>query len=189
LSLREKTTKDYRIGSPHERLSYSCLTPHGWTTSPGKSSHFCTTLSKAQLTFHRPRLRDRLIGNGQNFLNFDAFFIPFTTTISINWPYNPNDCLLPASKVNLPASSTGSLAASSPYSTAVNAGSPAPPLTPQPIVGTPGTVNSASGADEQYLINPAFESHLRNLNNWSLGPDFRAQFPNLSGAVRIKEGR
>jgi hypothetical protein len=79
--------------------------------------------------------------------------------------------------------------ASSPYSTAVHAGSPAPPITPQPNVGTPGTISSVHRDDEQWLINPAFESHLRNLNNWSLGPSFRAEFPEISHAVRIKEGR
>jgi len=141
-----------------------------------------------QLTPSRPRLRDRLIDSCDPFLSFDAFFIPFTTTVSLNWPYDPNDCLLPASKVHLASSTTSSVPASSPYSTAVNAGSPAPPLTPQPTVGTPGSI-TISKDDDQFLINPAFESHLRNLSNWSLGPSFRAAFPNLSHAVRIKEGR
>jgi hypothetical protein len=43
--------------------------------------------------------------------------------------------------------------------------------------------------DDEWLINPAFESHLRNLSNWSLGPSFRSIFPAFGDAVRIKEGR
>jgi hypothetical protein len=43
--------------------------------------------------------------------------------------------------------------------------------------------------DDQWLINPAFESHLRDLNNWSLGPSFRGTFPMFADCVKIKEGR
>lgn len=43
--------------------------------------------------------------------------------------------------------------------------------------------------DDQWLINPAFESHLRNLQNWSLGPSFRGTFPQFADTVKIKEGR
>ncbi|KAF2681674.1 hypothetical protein K458DRAFT_343262 [Lentithecium fluviatile CBS 122367] len=137
-----------------------------------------------------PRCRDRLINTQpESDISFEDFFIPFTTTVSVNWPYEPEDCILPASKVHLGHSSASSLPASSPYSTAVHAGSPVPPMTPQPAVGTPGTIGSLRGDDDQYLINPAFESHLRNLNNWSLGPSFRAAFPTLGPTVRIKEGR
>ena len=124
--------------------------------------------------------------------SFDAFFIPFTTTISLNWPYEARDCLLPASKIH-PASlsSTSSVPASSPYSTAVHAGSPPGPLTPQPAASTPGTTSGLPmpKEDDQWLINPAFESHLRDLKNWSLGSSFRNTFPSFGDAVRIKEGR
>lgn len=42
-----------------------------------------------------PRMRDTLAReyNPGEFL-FDNFFIPFTTTISLNWPYEPTDALL-----------------------------------------------------------------------------------------------
>ncbi|KAF2705743.1 hypothetical protein K504DRAFT_459837 [Pleomassaria siparia CBS 279.74] len=134
-----------------------------------------------------PRLRDDLI-NTTPFIPFDSFFIPFTTTISLNWPYEARDCLLPASKVNVSSlSATSSIPASSPYSTVVNSASPQPP-TPQPI-GTPGTATGAFREDEEWLINPAFETHLRDLRNWSLGPDFRTLFPKHTAGVRIKEGR
>ncbi|KAH0558471.1 hypothetical protein GP486_004867 [Trichoglossum hirsutum] len=41
------------------------------------------------------------------------------------------------------------------------------------------------GSDE-LCINPVFERHLRDLNNWSLGPEFRNAFPALCSGVRIK---
>ncbi|KAF2734487.1 hypothetical protein EJ04DRAFT_512468 [Polyplosphaeria fusca] len=130
-----------------------------------------------------PKLRDKVIAS-QPFTAFDSFFIPFTTTISLNWPYEGRDCLLPASKLGPSLSSTSSVAASSPYSTAVHAGSPAGPPTPGSAAA-----QAVPKEDDQWLINPAFESHLRNLKNWSLGPSFRVNFPGYGAAVRIKEGR
>ncbi|MCJ1432795.1 hypothetical protein MMC27_002152 [Xylographa pallens] len=40
-----------------------------------------------------PRLRDKLILYHYRF-PFDNFFIPFTTTLSLNWPYEPKDALV-----------------------------------------------------------------------------------------------
>lgn len=42
-----------------------------------------------------PHMRDRLVRdyNRRDYL-FDNFFIPFTTTLSLNWPYEPTDTLL-----------------------------------------------------------------------------------------------
>ena len=42
-----------------------------------------------------PKMRDRLVRdyNPKDYL-FDNFFIPFTTTLSVNWPYEPTDTLL-----------------------------------------------------------------------------------------------
>jgi len=123
------------------------------------------------------------------FIVFDTFFIPYTTTVSLNWPYEPRDCLLPASVAKTSSNlSTASsqFSASSPYSTAAHTSSPPAPPTPGPAVSTPGVLCKE---DEQWLINPVFESHLRNLNNWSLGPAFRTAFPHLADAVRIKEER
>jgi len=40
-----------------------------------------------------PRLRDKLISNYLRF-PFDNFFIPFTTTLSLNWPYESKDTLI-----------------------------------------------------------------------------------------------
>ncbi|KAF2111571.1 hypothetical protein BDV96DRAFT_185788 [Lophiotrema nucula] len=137
-----------------------------------------------------PRLRDKIITT-QPFTPFETFFIPFTTTISLNWPYESRDCLLPASKVkNNTLSTTSSIAASSPYSTAVHAGSPPAPPTPLASAASPGGTTTAPlpKEDDQWLINPAFESHLRDVRNWSLGPSFRSTFPSFADVIRIKEG-
>ncbi|KAK2624322.1 hypothetical protein QTJ16_006272 [Diplocarpon rosae] len=42
-----------------------------------------------------PKMRDRLVRdyNPRDYL-FDNFFVPFTTTLSVNWPYEPTDTLL-----------------------------------------------------------------------------------------------
>ena len=123
-------------------------------------------------------------------MSFENFFIPFTTTVSLNWPYEPQDVLLPASKIRTNTLSvTSSIPAGSPYSTHVNAGSPQGPATPQP--GTPGLniMGLLPKEEDQWLINPAFESHLRDLNNWSLGPSFRGTFPQFADCVKIKESR
>ncbi|KAI8932090.1 hypothetical protein NX059_010975 [Plenodomus lindquistii] len=140
-----------------------------------------------------PRLRDKMITQ-QPFVHFEHFFIPYTTTVSLNWPYEPRDCLLPASKINthtLSTTSSSMPSVSSPYATHVNAASPAGgPVTPQTQAGTPGTIGpQLPKEDDMWLINPAFESHLRDLNNWSLGPSFKSAFPAFADAVKIKPGR
>jgi hypothetical protein len=109
----------------------------------------------------------------------------------LNWPYDHRDCLLPASKVHASnLSVASSIPASSPYSTHVNAGSPTGPATPHSIApGTPNTLGALPKEEDQWLINPAFETHLRDLNNWTLGPSFRGTFPVFADCVKIKEGR
>jgi hypothetical protein len=123
-------------------------------------------------------------------VSFENFFIPFTTTVSLNWPYEPHDVLLPASKVNTGTMSVvSSLRASSPYSTHVHTATPPGPATPQPSTPSHNHLGPLPKEDDQWLINPAFESHLRDLNNWSLGPSFRGTFPIFADCVKIKEGR
>ncbi|KAF2489679.1 hypothetical protein BU16DRAFT_494977 [Lophium mytilinum] len=132
-----------------------------------------------------PRLRDRITAV-HPFTVFDTFFISYTTTISLNWPYEARDCLLPVSAAKASSTSGSQFSATSPYSTTAHAGSPPGPPTPGGAASTPGTGGSKD--DDYWLINPAFESHLRNLNNWSLGPAFRTAFPHFAETVRIKEG-
>ena len=86
-----------------------------------------------------PKMRDRLVRdyNPRDYL-FDNFFIPFTTTLSLNWPYEPTDTLL------------------------------------------------SSPENDDLMINPVFERHLRKLENWSLGPAFTKAFPGLADTFRLK---
>lgn len=86
-----------------------------------------------------PKMRDRLVReyNPRDYL-FDNFFIPFTTTLSLNWPYEPTDTLL------------------------------------------------SSPENDDLMINPVFERHLRRLENWSLGPAFAKAFPGLADTYRLK---
>lgn len=75
-------------------------------------------------------MRSRII-TGPN-VNFEEFFIPFTSTLSLNWPYSDNQVL-----------------AEDP--------------------DDPTSVKMTAG----------FESHLRDIRNWTLGPSFCDIFPNL----------
>ncbi|KAL1632387.1 hypothetical protein SLS56_003629 [Neofusicoccum ribis] len=141
-----------------------------------------------------PRLRDHIITD-QPQQAFDNFFIPYTTSLSLNWPHNPRDCLLPASSVPASINTTPS-------------GIPVDPATeasPTPATGSTNAVSgndSATGGDgsptttgeagsvadeDQWVINPEFEGHLRNIENWSLGPQFRAAFPGLANYVKIQD--
>ncbi|KAM3078153.1 hypothetical protein ACMFMF_004562 [Clarireedia jacksonii] len=89
-----------------------------------------------------PKMRDVLVRdyNPRDYL-FDNFFIPFTSTLSLNWPYEPTDTLLSA---------------------------------------------GAGGDDDELVINPVFERHMRRLENWSLGPAFASAFPGLKDTYRLK---
>ncbi|KAF2835391.1 hypothetical protein M501DRAFT_942051 [Patellaria atrata CBS 101060] len=136
-----------------------------------------------------PRLRDRMVLLDP-FIHFADFFIPFTTTINLNWPHDPRDPPAPlypaagttasplpsASSVYTPTSGT----ATSPFSTAVQVGTPETPVTEN------GMGRPVQSEEEQWLINPAFEEHLRDLRNWSLGPKFRELLPGLADCVEIR---
>jgi hypothetical protein len=82
------------------------------------------------------------------FVEFDTFFVPFTMSLSLNWPYSPETVLTP-----------------------------------------PATSTPAESEEPFYSINPAFEVHLLNLRNWSLGPEFRDTFPEWGNCVQIKGGQ
>lgn len=96
-----------------------------------------------------PRLRDACVQQ-QPPVVFDNFFVPYTATLSLNWPYEAADVLVPR---------------------------------PPAAIGSPG-----SSADEpEYSINPVFETHLRKLENWSLGPAFVEAFPEWKRLVKISD--
>jgi hypothetical protein len=89
-----------------------------------------------------PHMRRQLALRGRD-VKFEDFFVPFTTTLALNWAL-PDDCI----------------------------------LLPLP---------TATGA-ASVQINPAFEHHLRNLDNWSLGAEFQRSFPELVDASVKIEG-
>ena len=84
-----------------------------------------------------PRMRDKIIDLHHHY-PFENFSISYTSTLSLNWPYEGRDVLMPSPKSN------------------------------------------------EMSINPAFERHLRDLNNWSLGPAFAKAHPALGETGRIK---
>ena len=90
----------------------------------------------------------------------ENYFIPYTTTLSLNWPYSDAAMWREAPPRNPPngeqAPRTGG---HEPY------GPEAPPT---------------------LLLSPAFEAHIRDLSNWSLGPAFLRQYSELCEDVRIE---
>lgn len=87
-----------------------------------------------------PKMRERLIlDHNPSLYPFDNFFVPFTTTLSLSWPYEETDTLL------------------------------------------------QDPDSDELMINPVFERHLRNLDNWKLGGAFAKAFPNLAGTFNLKQ--
>ncbi|KAJ3531588.1 hypothetical protein NM208_g8810 [Fusarium decemcellulare] len=85
-----------------------------------------------------PKMRDRLVRDHNPLLYpFDNFFIPFTTTLTLSWPYEETDTLL------------------------------------------------QNPDSDELMINPVFERHLRNLDNWKLGDAFAKAFPTLVGTFNL----
>lgn len=101
-----------------------------------------------------PRLRDACVQQQPPVL-FDNFFVPYMTTLSLNWPYEAADVLVPRP----------------------------PGAASSPAVGSP----SSAVEEPAYGINPVFETHLRKLENWSLGPAFADAFPEWKGLVKIRD--
>lgn len=85
-----------------------------------------------------PRMRDRMIAAYADY-DFASWFPPYTSGLSVNWPYEPTDALL------------------------------------------------ATGDSDELTINPVFERHLRDLNNWSLSSAYEKAYPELGETARIKD--
>lgn len=105
-----------------------------------------------------PRMRDKVIANYQDY-PFSNWFIPYTAEMSVNWPYEPVDCLLSTDTSN-GAGETGS-----------NGGESSG-------IGSAGSVVTT--------INPVFERHIRRIENWSVGPQFAEAFPALADTGTIR---
>ena len=100
-------------------------------------------------------MRDKIVANPSAY-PFESFFIPYTTTYSMNWPYPPGECLL--DHQNRPLTNGADLE----------------------------TLVKSVDDSEDFSINPVFESHLRKIENWSLGPAFRNTFPDLVEGIPIR---
>ncbi|PNP49093.1 hypothetical protein THARTR1_10167 [Trichoderma harzianum] len=80
-----------------------------------------------------PAMRERVIrAENPDLFYFDNFFLPFTSTFSISWPYEEAHTLL------------------------------------------------RNPDSDEIMINPVFESHMQNLDNWKLGRLFAESFPMLA---------
>jgi hypothetical protein len=100
-----------------------------------------------------PAMRDRIVAGrlvplgtdapapGQ--FTFDDFFVPFTETLSLNWPYDDIMVLLRDG-------------------------------------------GGGHGDEGSVVMNPVFEAHLRNNENWTLGEAFWRAFPALRGTYNYK---
>ena len=65
-----------------------------WYVNLSPSNSALNTLATLTNAPHRPSMRRRLITGVQ--VNFEEFFIPFTSTLSLNWPYGNDHVLSPA---------------------------------------------------------------------------------------------
>ncbi|KAL7799843.1 hypothetical protein V8C37DRAFT_365676 [Trichoderma ceciliae] len=89
-----------------------------------------------------PEMRGRVIqANDPTVFYFDNFFPPFTSTLTLSWPYEEAHTLL------------------------------------------------RNPDSEEIMINPVFESHMRNLNNWKLGKAFTESFPMLADTCQCLSGQ
>ncbi|KAH0416086.1 hypothetical protein KCU90_g14002, partial [Aureobasidium melanogenum] len=99
-----------------------------------------------------PWMRDRMIKNASAYPN-ERYGPLYCQDLSLNWPYDPQQCLLPRANS---------------------------------VHGAEATSAAVLDDDEEFMINPVFESHMRNLSNWSIGPAFANNMPELVEGVPIK---
>jgi hypothetical protein len=98
-------------------------------------------------------MREKMIRNASAYPN-ERFGPVYCQTLSLNWPYDPQQCLLPRANS---------------------------------VQGAEATSAAVLDDDEEFMINPVFESHMRNLSNWSVGSAFAVAMTELVDGVRIKE--
>ena len=60
-------------------------------------------------------------------------------------------------------------------------------LTPTVANGSIGLAGGIEREQPELGLNPRFEEHILDLNNWSLGPAFARQYPALVEGVKIRE--
>jgi hypothetical protein len=121
----------------------------------------------------RPGLRDHLVRPESN-LSFDNVFPHYAATLSVNWPYKPQDCLLPVTPEAYETLSR--ILASLPD-----------PAAPSPAGALQNLIVSHPDHQPQELwrLNPVFETHIRDLANWSVGSTFGDALPSLAEFVNV----
>ncbi|KAF3183837.1 hypothetical protein TWF106_009565 [Orbilia oligospora] len=82
-----------------------------------------------------PMSRDAMAKHPEKYNNTE-FSIPYTGTLSVNWPYDPMSTVMEQST-------------------------------------------------NEYVINPMFETHIRKIENWSVGTKFAELYPDLAPHVKI----
>lgn len=92
-----------------------------------------------------PLMREAMIRNMGEY-DIDEFWVPYTNTLSVNWPYDDSYVL----------------------------------------IQMPGT--GGEQGEPEVTINPVFDQHIRNVENWTVGEAFRRRFPELHGTFKLKEG-
>ncbi|KAK1754575.1 BZIP transcription factor [Echria macrotheca] len=114
-----------------------------------------------------PRMREKVVRLGCDEVPFENFFIPFTSTLGVGWPYEEGDVLL---RWGGRGGGGGG-----------GAGDEG---------GEGGEEGGGYGGGEEgeISINPVFERHLRRIENWTLGEAFRDAFPGLDGTYNIRMG-
>jgi hypothetical protein len=136
-----------------------------------------------ELTTARPRLRDATVTANPP-PTFDAFFLPLTSTYSVNWPHAREACFVrrPCSRRTKPGTQS-----SGDPPLGVNGVSPSMAEV-QMFLGAVGDDAPGGGGDEDDVVDlaPEFEAHVRDISNWTLGHSFAEAFPQWRNCVLIK---
>ena len=115
--------------------------------------------------------------------SFDDIFLPLTNTYSVNWPHRSDACFVRRTRRSRPRPSGGGDRAAGAGEAA--AGGATPGLLRE-VKMFPDT-GEEDGDDDMVLgLTPEFEAHVRDLSNWTLGPDFADAFPQWKDCVRIR---
>ena len=109
-----------------------------------------------------PKMRDLMIQHPGRY-PLEQFFVPYGQTLSLNWPHGEEAMWERRS------------------------GSGIVRVTANGIGAEVFRPDNAVDDEPEWVLSAAFEAHIRNLRNWSLGPAFATQFPSLMEDVRLEE--
>lgn len=143
------------------------------------------------LRISRPHLRHvALLQNPHT--DFNEFFVPYTTTLSLNWPHDPSTVLVPNPRRHRHHVSQQPSYLEHVYHNPTLAHPNAPHFDQKHRrtkgADEKGEDDSDWEEDTYWIINPDFEEHLRDLGNWTLGGAFRDAFPHFKDYVKFHSG-